>query len=158
MRSYPAAHEDAPVLGVFISASVLGGAFGGIISKQGIRYAELAKPWFAPPEWAFAPLWLATFVALAIVGWRVWRSCGPFRELLLAIWGVQLVLNWLWPPIFLLFGPSELALMTVLVSGLGLLCLIPAMWQDDLSKKLLLPCFGWLGVMFGLTGTIVAMN
>ncbi len=149
---------DAPLLGVFLSASVLGGASAGILSKPGTRYDLLNKPWFAPPEWFFAPLWLASLVALAIVGWRIWRAVGEPRELLLMLWAVQLVLVWLWPPVFLLFGPPELALLIICSVAFIQMLLALCMRWDRLVLKLLLPCLGWLFSVFWFTGWIVVMN
>src|SRR6185437_4556277 len=75
-----------------------GGLAIGFLTAPGEWYAGLAKPSFNPPNWLFAPVWTLLYVLIAIAGWRIWRRDAggwPTR-----LWWAQLVLNFLWSPIF----------------------------------------------------------
>ncbi|PSQ96485.1 MAG: TspO protein [Bacteroidetes bacterium SW_9_63_38] len=60
-------------------------------------YPTLAKPFFTPPDWLFAPVWTALYAAMGVAAaliWRVGRTSAVRRALLL--FGVQLLLNGGW--------------------------------------------------------------
>lgn len=68
-------------------------------------YPDLAKPFFNPPNWLFAPVWTILYLLIALSGWMVWKEReGKERavDLALVVYGVQLVLNAVWS--YLFFG------------------------------------------------------
>jgi len=88
-------------------ACVLGcqavGALGGWVTRPALNgwYAELRKPPFNPPNWAFPIAWTTLFLAMAVALWLVIRAePSAARSLGLALFGVQLVLNFLWSWLF----------------------------------------------------------
>src|SRR5690606_21597006 len=86
------------LLAVFLVAVIGVGALLGLLTAPGAWYASLDKPPFNPPSWLFAPVWFVLYVCIAIAGWRVAvvDPQGPA----LRIWGVQMILNWAWSPVF----------------------------------------------------------
>jgi tryptophan-rich sensory protein len=64
-------------------------------------YRTLAKPAIAPPDWVFGPAWTLLYALMAIAAWRVWESAAsPLRTWGLALFLVQLILNFAWSLIF----------------------------------------------------------
>jgi tryptophan-rich sensory protein len=83
---------------LFLILVIGGGLAIGFLTAPGEWYAALAKPDFNPPNWLFAPVWTLLYILIAIAGWRVFernRNGWPMK-----LWWAQLVLNFLWSPIF----------------------------------------------------------
>lgn len=109
----------------FIGLCLLLGAAEGQITAANLHgwYAALVKPPGTPPAMAFAPVWAALYVMIAIAAWLVWLAgeARPVRASL-RLWGWQLALNALWPPIFFALQSPVLALLVILglVAAIGL--------------------------------------
>lgn len=70
---------------------------------------DLIKPDFNPPNWLFGPAWTVLYVLMGIASYMVWKSSDRTDRIYLAamiMYGVQLVLNFIWTPIF--FAGHEL--------------------------------------------------
>jgi tryptophan-rich sensory protein len=64
-------------------------------------YRTLARPVIAPPNWVFGPVWTLLYALMAIAAWQVWESAAsPLRTWGLALFLVQLILNFAWSLIF----------------------------------------------------------
>jgi tryptophan-rich sensory protein len=64
-------------------------------------YRTLARPAIAPPDWVFGPVWTLLYAMMAIAAWQVWEStASPLRTWGLALFLVQLILNFAWSLIF----------------------------------------------------------
>ena len=113
MRAYRA-------LALFIVVVLGGGTAIGLATLPGEWYAGLAKPAFNPPSWVFAPVWSTLYVLIAVAGWRSWMR-APYGPPMLA-WVVQLVLNFLWSPIFFgghMIGAAFVVILALLASILA---------------------------------------
>lgn len=83
---------------LFLVLVVGGGVLIGTATVPGEWYEALAKPAFNPPNWIFAPVWTILYVMIAVAGWRVWTRTHTAGAM--AIWWLQLGLNFLWSPVF----------------------------------------------------------
>ena len=95
------------VLLAFLALVVGGGLLIGLCTLPGPWYEALQKPSFNPPNWLFGPAWTVLYVLIAIAGWRVWLRDRAGS--LMKLWWLQLVLNFLWSPVFFgmeLIGPA----------------------------------------------------
>lgn len=142
---------------VFIVGVVAVGTALGFVTAPGGWYAGLQKPPFNPPNWVFGPVWTVLYVMIGIAGWRAWRldSGGA----IMAVWSVQLVLNFLWSPIFFAAQNPPLAL-AVIVALLGsIVAFIVLAWDRDLPAALLfLPYAAWVAFATVLNASIVWLN
>ena len=90
-------------------------------------YAQLAKPYFAPPAWIFGPVWTVLYVVIAIsfgfVLLQTLRRRMPFAALLPFI--LNLLFNAAYMPIQFGLRNNVLASVDIL---LVLLTLVWAMW------------------------------
>jgi len=61
-----------PLLFFFLFTSPLGGA-AMVFTEPNIAgwYAGLVHPSFAPPNWAFAPVWTTLYIVMAVAASRV---------------------------------------------------------------------------------------
>jgi len=100
--------EKALTLIFFIIACEVIGSIGSIFTIPNIStwYAALAKPFFSPPNWLFAPAWGTLFLLMGIALYLVWESKGKKivqeRKIALSWFTIQFALNVLWS--FLFFG------------------------------------------------------
>ena len=146
-----------PALILFLILVVGGGLAIGFLTAPGAWYAGLAKPSFNPPNWLFAPVWTALYVLIAVAGWRTFardRSGGS-----MAIWWAQLVLNFLWSPVFFAARQIGVALGIILLLLAVVLAFIGASWRRDrVAAWLFVPYAAWLGFASALNAAILALN
>ena len=114
----------------FIGLPLLVGLAGSSFTTAAIRdwYPSLLPPPGRPPNWLFAPVWTALYIAIGVAAWRVWRQPLPNRRPL-RLWGWQLLLNALWTPVF--FGLHSPAL--------GLLVILPLLVMIVLTMRAFAP-------------------
>lgn len=137
---------------------VLGGGLGlGFLTAPGEWYAGLAKPSFNPPAWLFAPVWTVLYLLIAVAAWRVWRrdrGGWPMK-----LWWAQLVLNFLWTPIFFAAHQIGLALVVILLLLATILAFIAtAWWRDRVAGWLFMPYAAWAAFASVLNASIFALN
>ena len=130
----------------FLALTLAAGFAAGQVTAPNIAswYNGLAKPSFNPPSWVFAPVWTALYVLMAVAAWRVWRQAG-LRSAALALWFVQLGLNFAWS--FLFFGAHAPGLALADLSLLWLILgatLIASRRIDRLAGWLLIPYLAWV--------------
>ena len=98
--------QSFPKLAASILLCIIVGSIGSLvtITGPGSWYASLQKPFFAPPNWVFAPVWITLFVLMGIALYLVWQSGTEKRDVRIAlgIFCVQFFFNVIWS--FLFFG------------------------------------------------------
>ena len=111
-------------------------------------YRGLARPPGTPPDWLFGPVWTVLYVTIGVAGWLVWRRVDVAmhrKRAALRMWGWQLAVNALWPPVFFGFkalGPG-LVVIVALLGAIGLT--IRAFWPLQRGAALLLgPYMAWV--------------
>ncbi|WP_421592157.1 TspO/MBR family protein [Shinella sp. M27] len=134
-----------------------GGLLIGANNVPGDWYQSLAKPWFNPPNWLFAPVWSLLYVVIAFVGARTWLSLR--NSMAMRLWVAQLVLNFAWSPIFFGLQDPTSALIVILGLLVTVVGFILASWRQDRTAALLfLPYLAWVAFATALNGAIVALN
>ncbi|MBR1157408.1 tryptophan-rich sensory protein [Bradyrhizobium sp. JYMT SZCCT0428] len=144
-------------LTVFVAFVIGGGFLIGYLNVPGSWYAGLNKPWFNPPNWIFAPVWAAIYLLVAIPGWRTWERHR--KEMAMLLWLVQMVLNFLWSPIFFFAHLPGVALAIILALFVVILAFIVRQWNlDRLSSVIFVPYAAWVGFASLLNLSIVGLN
>jgi tryptophan-rich sensory protein len=111
-------------------------------------YAEIAKPSWTPPGWLFGPVWTVLYVMMAAAAWLVWRTAGwPAARPALILFGVQLLLNAAWTPIFFGLHRPGLAFAEILALWAAIGATLVAFWRVFPAAALLLVPY-WLWVSF----------
>ena len=77
------------------------GVIGSVFTVSAIPgwYSALQKPWFTPPNWLFAPVWLTLYFLMGATLYLLWGK-RPQSGAALAAFAVQLVLNVAWSAVF----------------------------------------------------------
>lgn len=144
-------------LAAFILIVLTIGMIIGVYFTPGVWYQSLEKPWFTPPNAIFAPVWITLYIIIAVVGWRTWQNDG--RGALRGLWLAQMVLNFIWTPLF--FG-AHLTVIGFVVLLAVLVCVVAFIiraWQPDrLSALLFMPYMLWLMIAAALNIGIIILN
>ncbi len=147
----------------FVALCFLAAAVGSATTETGASswYRELEKPSFQPPGWVFGPVWTLLYTLMGIAAWRVWRlgTSRPGVKRALSLFGLQLVLNAIWSPIF--FGAHWLgiALIVLVALWLALTATIVAFRPLDRPATLMLvPYLAWVSFATVLNAAILNLN
>lgn len=144
---------------VFI-AIVFAAAMTGAYFRPGKWYAALEKPPWTPPDWAFPVVWTVLYGMIAAAGWIVWSAPGmSVASLPVLLWGLQIVFNALWSPVF--FGLKRMDLGMVVVSGMWLsiaACIVVFARIDLVAAGLMVPYLVWVSVAAALNLSVWRRN
>ncbi|MEQ8585727.1 MAG: TspO/MBR family protein [Thalassobaculaceae bacterium] len=135
-------------------------ALTGAFFKPGVWYEGLRKPPWRPPNWLFGPAWTVLYAMIAVSGWWVWQAgTWPALALPMAIYGVQLLLNAGWSPLFFGLRRPDLALYELFALWTSILATIVAFYPiSPAAALLLLPYLGWVTFAGLLNRAIIRLN
>ena len=141
----------------FVAVCFLAAASGGIF-RPGPWYDALAKPWWRPPQWLFAPAWSILYFCIAVSGWMIWRKAG-LAPGLFGIYFISLCFNAAWSAFFFGLRRMDLAFADVLLLWLSIAATIVVFYPvERRAALLLLPYLGWVSFASALNFTIWRMN
>ena len=97
------------------------------------------------------------YVLIAVAGWLAWRAgVGPAG---MVAWGVQLLLNLAWTPLFFAADRYGWALVDILVLVVAILATIVVFARASRTAAwLLAPYLAWVAFAAALNAAIVALN
>ncbi len=110
-------------------------------------FATANRPWFAPPNYLFGPVWTCLYLMMGISLWLVWKqpASTPFRNTALLIFIVQLVFNFFWSFIFFEWQQLGWALVEIIVLWLLILGTILLFARvNKTAAWLLVPYISWV--------------
>lgn len=136
------------------------GVIGSVFTFSAIPtwYAGLEKPFFTPPSWLFAPVWLSLYFLMGIALYLVLKA-KPKNKTPFIFFGIQLVLNVLWSIIF--FGFKDTALAFAEIVLLWIAVFFTFLEFRKASKKaswLLLPYIIWVSIAACLNLGVLLLN
>lgn len=141
----------------------LAGIVGSIFTYGAVSewYPTLIKPWWTPPNWLFAPVWITLFTLIGISLYIVWDKWLEKKEVKTAmyVFGVQLILNILWSVIFFglkspLFGFIEIVILWIAI----LVTMIKFYKISRASAYILVPYIIWVTIAAALNFSILILN
>ncbi|CAM3777962.1 TspO/MBR family protein [Smaragdicoccus niigatensis] len=153
-------NADRAALVVSLVAVGAVAVIGGLSSANaGAEYQLLEQPSWAPPSWLFGPVWTVLYISMAVAAWLVWRSNSPHRLPGLAAYGIQLVLNLAWTPLFFALALRLAALVDIVVLDVALVVTIALFIRASRTAGLLLvPYLGWVLFASALNYSIWSLN
>ena len=148
---------------VTVPAVVLIGSLSGYLSNSGYSnpwFDALRKPGFMPPGWVFGAAWTFLYILIGLSLAMLLHARGAQnRQRALLLFGLGLVLNFAWSPVF--FGMHKVTLGLSLIAAM-IVCtivLILVLWKIRIVAALLLyPYLGWLMFATMLNYRIVELN
>jgi translocator protein len=148
---------------VTVPAVVLVGTLSGYLSNSGSSnswFEALRKPGFMPPGWAFGAAWTILYILIGLSLAMLLHAKGAQkRERALVLFGIQLLLNFAWSPVFFAMHKMELGLSLIAAMIVGVVGLIFVLWKIRIVAALLLyPYLGWLMFAVALNYKIMELN
>ncbi len=124
-------------------------------------YVYLEKPFFAPPNWLFAPAWTLLYFLMGVSVYLIWRQVWKRPEVkgAIKVFLAQLMLNFLWSPMFFGLRSPELGLINIIVMWIMIVLTMRKFYP--LSKTafyLLVPYIAWVSFATLLNASIVVLN
>ena len=146
-----------------VSICLLTGFIGSFSTMDSVStwYADLSKPSFNPPDWAFGVVWPILYVLMGVSAFLIWNK-GINRKqvkIALGLFVFQLVLNGLWTPIFFGLHMMGLALAEIVLLWLAIFATMITFWR--ISKPavyLLIPYILWVSFAIALNATLWQLN
>ena len=120
--------------------ALLAGGFSG-------SYEAMYKPLLSPPGWVFPVVWTLLYLLMGYASYLVYTSEAsmPRKRRALTVYGVQLVINLLWPLFFFRLGWYTFAFIwLLLLIAAVLLCRMLFRYIEKRAGDLLLPYLVWL--------------
>ncbi len=108
-----------------------GGALVSFFTRDSMDiYNKIALPSFAPPSALFPIAWTILYVLMGISAYMIYESSSKLKTKALTVYGVQLLLNFIWP--FLFFDERMFLYAFILLMAIWLLVI----WMISLFYKI----------------------
>ena len=139
---------DLTYCALAIAAVVAASVLGQIATYPNLVpwYAGLAKPWFNPPNWVFAPVWTSLYALMAYAVWRIMRlPRSPARSHAILLFFIQLALNAAWSWMFFAAHSPLLGLINIVPQWLVIVAAVVAFYRlDRAAGCCLIPLALWV--------------
>ena len=149
------------VAGILLCEGV--GVVAAVATQSSVEtwYPTLAKPFFTPPDWLFAPVWIALYAMMGVAAALVWREGLGARgvQVALALFAAQLALNGAWSLVF--FGARSITggLVVIVLLWIALAATMRAFFPlRPAAGWLLVPYLAWVTYALALNAAIWRLN
>ena len=146
---------------IFLAINFGALAIGGYFTGKGVPsdwYVSLNKAPWTPPGWVFGFAWTTIMICFSVYIAYLWPMAKN-RNLLIALFIIQWILNVGWSPTFFYYHRMLAGL--IVISGLTILIgyMLLTYWPDlKIKTVLMLPYFIWLLIAVSLNGYILLKN
>ncbi|KAF0202940.1 MAG: tryptophan-rich sensory [Bacteroidetes bacterium] len=124
------------------------GAIAGMFTAQAVPdwYNQLNQPSFNPPGWIFGPVWTILYIVMGFSLFLIWKlEAGKQRNQAIAIFFVQLLLNFGWSFFFFYFQMIGVALVEIIVLWLTIVLMLTRFYKlKPLAAYLNIPYLLWV--------------
>lgn len=149
----------AASIGLCQAAGLAGSVFTA--SSVSTWYVSLEKPFFTPPAWVFAPVWITLYTLMGIALFRIWErgiADDEVRRAMLLFFA-QLAMTVLWCAAF--FGGRSVTGGLFAIAFLWFLILQTILTfrrLDPFAGALLIPYIAWVSFAAALNAALAALN
>lgn len=147
------------------------GILGSFFTAPAVRtwYTTLEKPFFTPPNWLFAPVWITLYTLMGLALYFIWiknnetKKTAKKKKLYIRaslwIFAVHLFANAIWSIIFFGLQRPDCALVNIVVLwGLILWVMIRFYKIDKKAALILIPYILWVTLATALNFEIWRLN
>lgn len=136
------------------------GLLAGFLTKDSMGiYEQLNRPAMALPGYIFQAIWLILFVLLGIASYIIYVSGSSEKEKALLLYGINLLLIYIWPILFFLFQSYYVAFaIEIILWGIAFTMVSMFTQTSRLAGWILLPYFIWVTYAAYLNFQILLLN
>lgn len=149
-------------LALCIIVPLLIGGISGFATATSINdwYIDINKPSFNPPNYLFGPVWTTLYILMGISFYMILQSPKTeLRKKAVAIFCIQLFLNFCWSFIFFKFQLLGLAFIEIIFMLLSIITMITVFYKINKTAALLqTPYLLWVSFASVLNGSIWYLN
>ena len=149
-------------LALSLMIPLLIGAIAGYFTTQAIPtwYTTLNQPSFNPPNSVFGPVWTTLYLLMGISLYLVWQlPKGKKRDRGLMIFGVQMVLNFVWSFLFFYFHTIGFALIDIIALWICIAMMIISFYKmKPIAAYLNIPYILWVSFATVLNASYFNLN
>lgn len=155
--------KDFPKLIISIIGCELVGLLSTPLTLTAIPdwYSKLNKPFFAPPNWLFGPVWTLLYLLMGISLYLIWRQGWQKKKIQvpLKFFLAQLFLNFIWTPVFFGLRAPLPGLMVIVAMWFFIVMTIKKFFPlSRPAAYLLIPYLLWVSFATLLNAAIVVLN
>ena len=145
---------------LFIVTAQLAGTVSALVSGgfSGF-YLQLEKPPLSPPAWVFPVVWTILYTLMGISAYMIYSSGNDDREKALAVYWIQLGVNFLWSIVFFRFMLLNAAV-AVIIALLILIAVMIKLFRDIRSAAgyINIPYLAWVAFAAYLNIAFAILN
>lgn len=150
-------------IAISVAICLLIGALSGFATQSSVMswYPGLTKPGFTPPNWLFAPVWTALYIAMGVAAGLVWArgTHHAWVKTALYYFGFQLLVNGSWSVVFFgLRNPGAALWVIGLLLALIVLTIRAFRVASKTAAWLMVPYLLWVLFASMLNLRIVQLN
>ena len=138
------------------------GAIAGLFTSQAVPewFTSLNRPSFSPPNWIFGPVWTALYILMGVSFYLVWKQeAGRRRNRAIAVFLVQLLLNFLWSFLFFYFREIGLALVEIILLWISIIVMLVLFYRiRPVAAYLNIPYLLWVTFASVLNAAYFVLN
>ena len=108
-------------------------------------YKYLDKPPLAPPSIVFPIVWTILFILMGISAYLIYNSNSEHKQKALLIYGIQLLVNFIWPILFFVLNYRLIALFIIIILLILIIIMIIKFYKiNKLAAYLQIPYLLWV--------------
>lgn len=144
----------------YIAFPLVVGALAGFLARNGLSiYKNLNHPAFSPPGWLLPIIWTVLYILMGTGSYLAASSPSHRKNHSLRLYGIQLLLNFLWNLVFFNLNNYLLAFLVLLFLWYFILKMIAAFWSVSPDAAVLqIPYLLWVTFAAYLNLGIVFLN
>ena len=131
-----------------LAIPLLSGGLGALLAGKAITaYRDFAKPPLSPPGWVFPVVWTLLYAAMGYASYRVLVSDAASEKIrsALRLYGLQLIVNILWPLLFFRMEAFLAAFFWLVLLWVLIYLTVRAFSKiDEWAGNILLPYLLWV--------------
>lgn len=139
---------DKRLLAVCIAVPLLVGAVASLLTGGGMEvFATVEKPPLSPPGWLFPVVWTILYTLMGISSYLILTSDADesAKEGAIRVYGLQLLVNFLWPTFFFNFRWYGFSFFWLLLLWFLVVVMILRFWKiNKLAAYMNIPYLIWL--------------
>ena len=122
-------------------------------------YKFLDKPPFAPPSIVFPIVWTILYILMGVSSYIIYSSEHDDKKRALLVYGLQLIVNFVWPIVFFVLSYRLLAFFIILILLILIIIMIIKFYKiNKISSLLQIPYLIWVVFATYLNYVLYVLN